>query len=83
MVGRHTEAVAPESAERLVAVCPGHRGELADVFSGFQGSPASAASGSVVSPSQFRYVAKGKVVVTAVNRSRTASARMTAFVYCL
>lgn len=82
IVASNTVAVPPASAARFVAVCPGHRGELTDLFSGFQASTSDPARGLVVSPAQFRYGGKEKVIVTAVNRSPTEPVEMTAFVYC-
>jgi len=83
-VGRNTETVPPAASLRMVARCPErHRGEMSEVFFGFQASPANPQDGSVTTPAQFRHGAKGKVIVTAVNRSRTEPATMTAFAYCL
>jgi hypothetical protein len=82
IVASSTAVVPAAGSERFVARCPGDRGEMADVFSGFQASPADPASGAVTSPAQFRYGGKEKLIVTAVDRSATESATMTAFVYC-
>ena len=81
VLASRTVEVAPNSSERLVAECPGHRGQYFGVFGGFQGSAANAVAGTAVTPAQFRYFARSKIVVTAVNRGSEAGS-MTAFIYC-
>jgi hypothetical protein len=81
IAARRTVAVAPESSARLVAECPGHRGQYFAVFGGFQGAPASAVTGATVTPAQLRYFARSKIVVTAVNRGSEPGS-MTVYVYC-
>ena len=82
VVASSTAVVPPAGSERFVVLCRGDRGEMTNLFSGFQSSPADPASGAVTSPAQFRYGGKEKTIVTAVNRSPTEPARMTAFAYC-
>jgi hypothetical protein len=82
VVGRGSEVVPPGEATRLVAACPDNPRDWNVIFGGFQASPGDPVTGSVTSPAQFRPGGKGKIIVTAVNRSQTEPATMTAFVYC-